>query len=44
MALQADPFTPAAVARQRRFLKLAFARVLGVGEDEKPKNESHALG
>ncbi|MFN8627397.1 MAG: TetR family transcriptional regulator [Candidatus Binatia bacterium] len=44
MAMQADPFTPAAVARQRRFLKLAFARVLGVGADEKPKSESRALG
>ncbi|MBP1689023.1 MAG: hypothetical protein H6Q33_5166, partial [Deltaproteobacteria bacterium] len=44
MAMQADPFTPTAVARQRRFLKLAFARVLGVGDEEKPKSESRALG
>lgn len=40
MALQADPLSPAAVARQRRFLKLAFAGILGVGDDERPDRQS----
>jgi TetR/AcrR family transcriptional regulator len=44
MALQADPFSPDAVARQRRFLKLAFAGVLGVGDDTGRAGESVASG
>ncbi len=44
MALQADPSSPAAVARQRRFLKLAFARILGVADEAARNSETLALG
>jgi AcrR family transcriptional regulator len=35
VALQADPRSPEAVARQRRFVKIAVGQLLGVGDDTK---------
>lgn len=38
MALQADPMSPAAVSRQRRFVKITVARMLGL-DDTRPRAE-----
>jgi AcrR family transcriptional regulator len=35
VALQTDPFSPTAVARHRRFVKIAVAQLLGLGDDRK---------
>jgi AcrR family transcriptional regulator len=40
VALQTDPRSPEAVARQRRFTKIAVAQLLGVGYDAKSREEN----
>ncbi|MFI5394585.1 MAG: TetR/AcrR family transcriptional regulator [Candidatus Binatia bacterium] len=41
VVLRADPSSPQAVARQRRFVKIAIAQLLGLGDDHK-KQSAHA--
>jgi AcrR family transcriptional regulator len=44
VAVQQDPRSPAAIARQRRFLKLAVVRLLGIRPARRPPDAGHREG